>query len=359
MLEIRNLTKRYGKTVAVDGVSLRLEKQEFFCLLGPSGCGKSTILRMIAGFENQDAGEILLNGKDISRLPPYRRDVNMVFQNYALFPHLNVYGNVAYGLRIRKKPKGEIRERVTKALAQVELPGYDDRMPSQLSGGQKQRVALARALVNEPSVLLLDEPMSALDKKISEQMRRELKDLQKQVGITFVYVTHNQTEALALADRVAVMNAGRVEQAGTPRGIYESPDTVFTAGFIGSMNFFPGTVRSADEGSCRIDLFDACPVTLSVPGGAAAGDKVLFCLRPERLKLSLLPPEPYENALQGEILGSVYLGETTVFDIRLNTGDVVSVNVQNYLSALGEGFFEAGEAVNVLWSRTSGRVIHA
>lgn len=359
MLEVRNLTKRYGKTAAVDGVSLRLERSEFFCLLGPSGCGKSTILRMIAGFEKQDSGEILLDGKDISALPPYRRDVNMVFQNYALFPHLNVFNNVAYGLRIRKKPKEEIRERVTRALTQVDLPGYETRLPSQLSGGQKQRVALARALVNEPSVLLLDEPMSALDKKISEQMRRELKALQKQVGITFVYVTHNQTEALAMADRVAVMNAGRVEQAGTPRGIYESPDTVFTAGFIGSMNFFPGTVGVVGEGSCRIELFGACPVTLTTPEKAAVGDRILFCLRPERLKLSLLPPEPWENALRGEVLGYVYQGETTVFDIRLSTGDVISVNVQNYLSALGEGFFEAGEEVNVVWSRTSGRLIHA
>ena len=359
MLEIRNLVKRYGPAVAVDDVSLRLERSEFFCLLGPSGCGKSTFLRMIAGFEKQDAGQILLNGKDISALPPYRRDVNMVFQNYALFPHLDVFHNVAYGLRVRRRPKGEIRQRVERALAQVALSGYGNRLPSQLSGGQKQRVAMARALVNEPSVLLLDEPMSALDRKISEQMRRELKELQKKVGITFVFVTHNQAEALALADRLAVMNAGRVEQEGPPREIYESPATSFAAGFIGSMNFFPGQVLSVEESVCRLRLFDSVEATLTAPCEVAPGERIVLCLRPERLKLSLLPPQPYENALPGRIVDSLFQGETTIFDIRLNDGNTVSVNTQNYLAAMGEGFFEAGEEINVVWSRTSGRVLHA
>jgi len=359
MLEILNLTKHYGKSCAVDNVSLTIEKGDFYCLLGPSGCGKSTILRMIAGFERQDSGRILLNGVDISALPPYRRDVNMVFQHYALFPHMSVLDNVSYGLRIRKVPKDETRERATGAIEQVGLAGYENRMPSQLSGGQKQRVALARALVNRPSVLLLDEPLSALDKKISEQMRRELKALQELVGITFVYVTHNQTEALSMADRIAVMNAGRVEQSGPPREIYESPATVFTAGFIGSMNFFPGRVVASGTESCTVVLFEKYETTLTSPCDTAVGDAVLFSLRPERLKLSLLPPQPYENALKGTILNAVYQGETTVFDIRLDSGDTVSVHAQNYLAAMGEGFFERGEEVNVVWSRTSGRILRA
>lgn len=358
MLELRNLTKRYGAAVAVDDVSLRLEKDEFFCLLGPSGCGKSTVLRMVAGFETPDSGQVFLDGREITALPPYRRDLNMVFQNYALFPHMDVFANIAYGLRIRKTPKDEIRERVARVMGLVDLKGFEGRMPGKLSGGQKQRVALARALVNEPSVLLLDEPMSALDKKISEQMRRELKDLQKQVGIVFIYVTHNQVEALSMSDRVAVMNAGRIEQMGTPRQIYESPETRFAAGFIGSMNFFPGTVESGGAGASEILLFDRHPAALSSKCGFAAGERVLFCIRPERLKLSLLPPEPYENALRGVLLGSVYQGETTVYDIRLDSGERVSVDAMNYLPAMDEGFFHPGEEVNVVWSKTSGRLLH-
>jgi spermidine/putrescine transport system ATP-binding protein len=359
MLEIRNLNKRYGKSQAVDNVSLQIEKSEFFCLLGPSGCGKSTILRMIAGFETQDSGSIFLNGDDISTLPPNKRDVHMVFQNYALFPHMSVLDNVLYGLRIRKVPKTEAIEQADRVIEQVGLSGYEKRMPSQLSGGQKQRVAIARALVNKPAVLLLDEPLSALDKKISEQMRRELKVLQQTVGITFLYVTHNQTEALSMADRIVVMNKGRIEQIGSPREIYESPATVFTASFIGSMNFFPGTVVSSDSHSCTIALFDQYQTDLSSGCNAVPGEKILFALRPERLKLSLLPPESYENALLGTIINTVYQGETTVFDIRLDSSNIISVYVQNYLSAMSEGFFEQGEEINVVWSKTSGRILHA
>jgi spermidine/putrescine ABC transporter ATP-binding subunit len=359
MLEIRDLSKRYGKTVAAKNVSLSLGKGEFFCLLGPSGCGKSTILRMIGGFEKPDEGRILLDGVDITDLPPYQRDVNTVFQSYALFPNMSVLGNVAYGLKVRKVAPAEVRERTEQVIAMVGLRGLEGRLPAQLSGGQQQRVALARALVNRPTVLLLDEPMSALDKKIAEQTRAELAELQREVGITFVFVTHNQTEALAMADRLAVMNEGVIEQCGAPREIYESPETRFVADFIGSMNFFNGVVAATDDQGCALTLLGDVPARLQKPSALRPGEACIFLIRPERLRLSVADPREYENALTGTIEGSVYMGDTTHYRIGLRSGKTVSVHVQNYLPGMTDGFYELGEEINIVWSQTSGGVIRA
>src|SRR3954466_13327655 len=261
-IRLVGVRKLYGDVVAVDGVDLEIRSGEFFTLLGPSGSGKTTCLRMIAGFERPDEGRIELAGEDVSRLPPAERDVNTVFQDYALFPHMSVGDNVAYGLKVKKVAKAERAQRVDEALKMVRLDGYGDRRPSQLSGGQRQRVALARALVNRPRVLLLDEPLGALDLKLREQMQVELKAIQAQVGITFVFVTHDQAEALTMSDRVAVFNHGRIEQVGTPSAIYERPATAFVAGFVGPSNLLPPEVAAE-----------------------LVGQKATFSVRPEKIRL--------------------------------------------------------------------------
>jgi len=359
MLELLNLSRRYADVVAVDNVNLMVAKGEFFCLLGSSGCGKTTILRMIAGFEKQTGGRIILNGNDLSDLPPYRRDVNTVFQNYALFPHMDVFANVAYGLRIKKVGKAELRQRVDQVLSQVGLSGFASRRPDQLSGGQQQRVALARALVNRPSLLLLDEPLSALDKKIAAQTRLELAELQRRVGITFVYVTHNQTEALALADRVAVMHNGVIEQCGPPSEIYEHPQTRFVADFIGSMNFFDAQVLDVAATRIRLRLWDRWDIELDKTVAAAVGDKVLYCLRPEQIKLSLLPPAHYENSLPAILRQKVYEGDQTTCMMELANGGKVNVCQNNYIARMSQEFFDPDIEYQMIWSRSSGEVIHA
>ena len=357
MLELRNLTKKYGETAAVRGVNLTIQKGEFFCLLGSSGCGKTTLLRMIAGFERKTEGEIVLNGREISDEPPYRRDVNTVFQDYALFPHMDVFHNVAYGLRIKKTPEPEIQTRVVEALGQVRLTGFEKRMPDQLSGGQQQRVALARALVNRPSVLLLDEPLSALDKKIAEQTRIELMELQQRVGITFVYVTHNQTEALSLADRIAVMHGGIVEQCGTPAEIYERPQTKFVADFIGHMNFFDARVLKAGPAECSLMIEGRWPITVDKAVPFAEGQEVLFCIRPEQFACGLLPPKPHENGIGGKLRKKIYEGDSTIFHVELDNGKRVVVGLSNYLTRHTREFFEMDEEFQLLFSRSSGVII--
>lgn len=349
----------YGEVAAVKSVDLTIEKGEFFCLLGPSGCGKTTILRMIAGFERPTHGTIMLNGKDITQLSPNQRDVNTVFQNYALFPNYSVYENIAYGLRIARLPKDEIETRVEEAVKLVGLEGFESRMPSRLSGGQQQRVALARALVKRPQVLLLDEPLSALDKKIAEQTRHELSELQKKVGITFIFVTHNQTEALALANRIAVMKAGIIEQCDEPRIIYEKPVSKFVADFIGSMNFFHGNLSGYVNNACKIELPGLGEIWLSQEGLRNDRAKVIFCLRPERVKLSLLKPASYENSLTGTVKSKDYLGEVTRFVVELPNGMPVSVIAQNYMLQQSNEFYDLNEVVNLIWSKTSGEVIYA
>ena len=358
MLELKNISKYYGQTRAVNEVNLSIGKGEFFCLLGPSGCGKTTILRLIAGFERVSTGNILLDGADITYDSPDKRDVNTVFQNYALFPNFSVWDNIAYSLMIKKIPKEEQAERVESAVRLVGLDGFEKRMPSNLSGGQQQRVALARALINRPRILLLDEPLSALDKKISEQTRNELSELQRKVGITFVFVTHNQTEALALADRIAVMKDGVIEHCDQPREIYERPRTHFVADFIGDMNFFDCTLTGTDGQNCTIDMDELGQVILTQTAVKKSDFKSIFCIRPERIKISMLKPADYENGFQGIIRKKTYLGEITKFVIELSNKKEVSVVVQNYLLQLSNEFYDIGESVFVIWSKTSGEIIH-
>jgi len=358
MLTIKNLTKKYGQFTAVNDISLTIEKGEFFCLLGPSGCGKTTVLRLIAGFEKITSGSIILDNKDISELSPNQRDVNTVFQNYALFPNFNVYDNISYGLRIKKVKPEEIRERVDRVANLVGLVKFISRMPGSLSGGQQQRVALARALVNEPSILLLDEPLSALDKKISEQTRNELAELQRKVGITFIFVTHNQTEALALADRIAVMNEGIITQCDEPKEIYERPTSRFVADFIGNMNFFEGFIETTGNEEISLNLGAEGVISYKSKKPFNHGKKVIFCIRPERMKISLLPPNEYENCLIGTIIQKIYLGDITKFVVEIRKDMLVNIIVQNYLIQLSNEFYEIGEKVNLIWSKTSGEVIY-
>ena len=321
-IELVELSKRFGDVTAVDGITLHIPGGEFFSLLGPSGCGKTATLRLIAGFERPDAGRILLDGKDMAATPPHKRKVNTVFQSYALFPYLSVADNVAFGLRRRREPREQIRRRVDEVLASVRLDGFGKRRPSQLSGGQQQRVALARALVLSPSVLLLDEPLGALDAKLRKSLQLELKALQQEFGITFVYVTHDQEEALTMSDRIAVMSGGRIEQVASPEEIYEEPGTVFVADFLGISNLMNATANGSGDTRCRLRLGDfelvACRGDLQARGEAR------IVIRPERVRV-----EPYatdgsgENRIPGMIERVVYLGSADQLVIRLATGDTL------------------------------------
>ena len=324
------LTKRFGDLVAVDRVSLDIPAGEFFSLLGPSGCGKTTTLRMIGGFELPTSGRIELRGHDITHEPPERRPVNMVFQSYALFPHLSVADNVAFGLRRRKVPDPDVRRRVGAALELVRLQGYDRRRPDQLSGGQQQRIALARALVCEPTVLLLDEPLGALDLKLRRRLQVELKRIQIEVGITFVYVTHDQEEALALSDRIAVMNGGRVEQLGSPEELYDRPATRFVADFIGTTNLLAGTLESVSTTGAvvRLEGGERC---LSGPARAGVGAAVELVIRPEAMTLAPDDGSPRAEGpvreLRGHVLQSAYLGTSVSHRVRTDGGPVLTVVV--------------------------------
>ena len=282
-IELSKLTKQFEELTAVDGIDLHIPGGEFFSLLGPSGCGKTTTLRMIAGFERPTSGEIFLDGTDVAYTPPHHRNVNTVFQNYALFPHLNVYDNIAYGLKRAKRPKAEIRERVGKALELVQLQGYERRRSSQLSGGQQQRVALARALVLNPAVLLLDEPLGALDAKLRKALQIELKSLQQEVGITFLYVTHDQEEALTMSDRLAVMNGGHIEQVGAPQDVYEDPETLYVADFLGVSNLMQASIVSAGTSACRVALDGYELETRGTDRDVTGEAKIV--IRPERIEL--------------------------------------------------------------------------
>src|SRR3954470_631069 len=283
-VKLVDVVKMFGETVAVDHIDLEVVSGEFFSLLGPSGCGKTTTLRMIGGFEAPTSGLIELQGQDVTWLPPYKRHVNTVFQNYALFPHLTIFENVAFGLRRKGAKEAEVKSRVTEMLALVELPGYEARKPSQISGGQAQRVALARALINRPAVLLLDEPLGALDLKLRKQMQVELKRIQQEVGITFIYVTHDQEEAMTMSDRIAVMNHGRYEQLGDPESLYERPATAFVAGFLGVSNLLPAQVKGRDGDWASCALTDGTPVR--APAAAVDGrDAIQLGVRPEKIRL--------------------------------------------------------------------------
>jgi spermidine/putrescine transport system ATP-binding protein len=316
---------------AVEHIDLRIAEGEFFSLLGPSGCGKTTTLRMVAGFEEPTGGQILLHGRDMVGVPPFRRDVNMVFQQYALFPHMDVFENVAFGLRRKKVPKAEIARRVAEALALVELEGREKRRPRQLSGGQQQRVALARALVNRPRALLLDEPLGALDLKLRQAMQLELKRIQREVGITFVYVTHDQEEALTMSDRLVVMNAGRIEQLGNPRELYEYPATRFVANFIGTSNILTGWLERKGDAWALAGLGPDQRVLVADAGETAQGQEVELAVRPEKMVLRAEhdPPPPDRCALRATVTEIVYLGTSTQYRTVTDTGTAVAVYRQN------------------------------
>ena len=343
-----DVTKTFGEVVAVDGISLDVSKGEFFSLLGPSGCGKTTTLRLIGGFEQPDAGRVELGGVDVAGLPAYRRDVNTVFQSYALFPHLNVFDNVAYGLRRKGVAGDEMAGRVRGILELVDLGGFEARRAPQLSGGQQQRVALARALVNEPRVLLLDEPLGALDLKLRKQMQLELKAIQHEVGITFIHVTHDQEEAMTMSDRLAVMRDGRVEQVGPPEEVYERPSTAFVAGFLGASNLLEGT-PGAVEREWRVLVLDSGE-TIRVPSGSVNGEAVRLKVgvRPEKIRIArrTTGSSPNGNRVEARVLHATFVGVSNVYTVETRTKDVLTVYAQN----VGDAHeVRAGEEVELTW----------
>jgi len=346
-----NVTKTFGDVVAVDHVDLEVRSGEFFSLLGPSGCGKTTTLRIIGGFEEPTSGLVELQGQDVTWLPPYRRNVNTVFQNYALFPHLDVFENVAFGLRRKGIAGPEVRRRVEEMLELVELPGLGRRRPSQLSGGQAQRVALARALVNRPAVLLLDEPLGALDLKLRKQMQLELKRIQQEVGITFIYVTHDQEEAMTMSDRIAVMHGGRHEQLGDPEDLYERPKTRFVAGFLGASNLLAGTLEGTADGFTLVRIAGGTLVRVPGPGPEDARAGIEVGVRPEKIRIVANgQADPGANVLVGTIVDASYLGVSTQYVIRLPTEEAVTVYEQNVERTARSSLHGPGEQVTLAWA---------
>ena len=351
-VRLDRVTKRFGDFTAVREMELDIPRGQFFTLLGPSGCGKTTTLRMVAGFEEPSDGRVLLDGDDVTGLPAFKRPTNTVFQSYALFPHRSVEQNVAFGLQRQKVEKGEIRRRVSEELERVGLAAEAKRRPAQLSGGQQQRVALARALVNRPAVLLLDEPLGALDLKLRKQLQVELKRIQRDVGITFIYVTHDQEEALTMSDKIAVMNRGVVEQVADPESVYERPATTFVAGFIGVSNLMPGEVVSANGGGADLRL-DAGPTVHSPhPGGATAGERAHAVVRPEKLVLSQAgdSSDAGRPSVEGQVESSLYLGTATQMVVRLGDGTRMTVLVPNADAEARRDLPAAGDAARLSWS---------
>jgi spermidine/putrescine transport system ATP-binding protein len=351
-IELAGVAKEFqarGEVVhAVRGLDLAIREGEFFSLLGPSGCGKTTTMRMIAGFEEPTQGAIRLHGSDVTGIPPNKRDVNMVFQSYALFPHMTVFENVAFGLRRKKAGKDEITRRVTEMLDIVDLAGRGERRPRELSGGQQQRVALARALVNRPRALLLDEPLGALDLKLRQAMQVELKRIQREVGITFVYVTHDQGEALTMSDRIAVMNDGAVEQLGSPREIYEHPRTRFVAGFIGTSNLLTGTVTRVDDGRAILEVSAEERIVVPVTDhGLGPGSPLELTVRPEKIEISTDRPPGQGCVLRGTVTEVVYLGTSTNFSVSTAAGADIVVFRQNL--AAGADVAARGDSVWLSW----------
>ncbi len=346
-------TKRFGDVVAVDGVSIEIPRGEFFSMLGPSGCGKTTTLRMIAGFETPDEGRIVLRGRDVTHVPPARRNVNMVFQAYGLFPHMSVAENIAFGPKINRLPRVEIADRVAEVIRVVRLEGMEDRRPGQLSGGQQQRVALARALVNRPAALLLDEPLGALDLKLRTEMQLELKDLQQRTGTTFVYVTHDQGEAMTMSDRIAVMNGGVVEQLATPRELYQRPASPFVAGFIGVSNLIALRVDRREDGLMVMDLGEGERILASDPGGA--GERPTITVRPEWIKLASGEVGARASHVGGSVLDVVYLGSVTQLIVELRTGERLTVHRLN--DEVGARDPRPGDPVTLHWAAEHSYVI--
>jgi putrescine transport system ATP-binding protein len=356
LVSFESVTKRFGDFAAVDALSLDVFPNEFFALLGPSGCGKTTLLRLLAGFEAPDAGRVLLEGADLTGVPPYRRPVNMMFQSYALFPHLTVAGNVAFGLKQDRMPTPEIAARVEEMLALVQLEGFAHRKPHQLSGGQRQRVALARSLAKRPKVLLLDEPLAALDRKLREETRFELKDLQARLATTFVIVTHDQDEAMTVADRIAVMDHGRLAQVGTPAEVYEQPNSRWVAGFVGDVNLLEGRVSTIYPGLVMIERGDM-RLRVDQELAVAPGETVCVALRPEKIALRHdVPANNADNGVAGVVTDIGYRGTLSLFKVRLDDGAVIEVAAMN-VSRLAQRTVHAGDRVWLSWSADAGVVL--
>ena len=359
-IRFENITKRYGDFTAVTNLSLDIYEREFFSLLGPSGCGKTTLMRMLAGFEEPTEGRIFLQGKDISGVPPYRRPTNMMFQSYALFPHMTVEKNIAFGLEQDKLPKGEIEARVQEMLRLVRLEEFARRKPGQLSGGQRQRVALARSLAKRPKVLLLDEPLGALDRKLREETQFELMDIQHTLGLTFLIVTHDQEEAMTVSDRIAVMDKGRIVQVATPAEIYEAPNCRYVADFIGDINIMEGTVTGLGEGGSPAILTMNCDglvVAVEQEAAAVPGSSAAFAIRPEKVLITIDPPaETTVNAAYGEVWDIGYLGDFSIFLVRLEDGRIIRAAQAN-VSRLVDRPITFGDMVWLSWSRDAGLIL--
>ena len=358
-LEFVDVSKNYGAIKASDHVSLSVKQGEFFSLLGSSGCGKTTLLRMLAGFEQPDSGRIYLDGQDITDIPPNRRRVNTIFQNYALFPHLSVWENVAFGLKIARRPADEIRKEVDAMLEMIQMSEHAHKKPHQLSGGQKQRVAIARALVNRPQVLLLDEPLAALDLKLRQHMLMELDLIHDEVGITFIYVTHDQGEAMSLSDRIAVMSKGRIEQIDTPAAIYETPHSSFVAAFIGDTNFFDGKVASEEDDSyCRLEFTDFDPILAYNDKHIRPGSPVHLSVRPEKMRVSHTQPpnDPKLNVFRGKVEDCVYQGSHTRYWVRVGEYRL-SVNQSHNRFLLDEKPIRWNDEVWLSWHADDGYML--
>jgi putrescine transport system ATP-binding protein len=356
-LQIERLTKRYepGAQPAVNNVSLAIDRQEFFALLGPSGCGKTTLLRLVAGFETADSGAVAIDGADMAGVPPYRRPVNIMFQNYALFPHMNVARNIGFGLRQEKKTRDMVDARVDALLELVKMRAFAARRPGQLSGGERQRVALARALAKEPKLLLLDEPLTALDRKLREEMRFELKHIHQRVGITFLMVTHDQEEAMSMASRLAVMNEGRIEQEGSPEHVYENPANRFVAGFLGAVNLFEGKVVRAEAGLLMVDTEAGCFAVVHSP--LPAGAAVAVAIRPEQLRFTIAHDTAVPNVLRGTVRTVAYRGEASTCQLELAGGQLVRGTMSN-----GSGkapVFSPGAALFLSFAPAAARVLQS
>jgi len=359
LLDIRNVTRRFGDLVAVDNVSLAIEAGEFFTLLGPSGCGKTTLLRMIAGFDAPDAGQIMIDGKDLAGTPPEQRPVHTVFQSYALFPHMTVAGNIAFPLRMARLPRSRIEAMVRETLDEVQLADKSNRYPHELSGGQKQRVALARALVDRPRLLLLDEPLAALDAKLREQMKLELINLQKEVGVTFVYVTHDQGEALTLSRRIAVMNQGRIEQVDQPAGIYGRPKNRFVADFIGTCNLLEGSVRGVGAELLTLGIPALGDVQCIATPGTQPGTAGVLALRPEHIQMRASGSEGAPaNCFRGTIRDLLYFGDVTVYVVEVPGGARIQSLLPNSAATRARQF-EIGDAVEIAWPSDAGHFLAA
>jgi len=352
LLVIKGASRSFGEVVAVKNFSLEAKDGEFVCLLGPSGCGKTTLLRIIAGFETLDSGDVLINGKSIIDLSPHRRPMNMVFQNYALFPHMSVFENIAFSQFLKKKPKEEVARKVRKMLQLVQLEGFETRGPSQLSGGQCQRVALARALINEPKVLLLDEPLGALDLKIRKQMQIELKNIQEELRITFIYVTHDQEEALVMSDRIVLMNEGEIKQVGTPKSIYNHPNSKFSAMFVGENNLLRGKVAKVDS-DCLVISVDGLELFANRTINVKTGDPVTLAIRPEKLRITgELEGKSFGNQIRGKVVDAVFFGSVVKYYLRISE-NITMVAEDKITDESNSRSIKIGDGVTLAFTRES------